>query len=199
MNICVILFIIIIIGIIVFLCRNVIKKFSDIFSATGVESTTDGFAYNVQEHLHCPSCASDVLAEIHRRNTHLIQHLNRNFPNDPRVQRLVRNYHRQNIYEGIPDGGTTTSYTLNKGEKLVFCLRSSKNPTKIHEVNLLMYVSIHELSHIASESYGHNAEFRRNFSWLLRNAVNIGIWNYQNYGMVSKEYCGIKIDRTHYF
>jgi len=195
----VLLFIIIIISAFVYIFRNILSGLLDIISTKSIKSNYDGFAYNVQENLHCPSCASEILSKIHQRNIYLINYLKLNFPDDPRTKLLIAKYHRDNIYEGTPDNGNNTSYTLNKGEKLVFCLRSNENPSKIHELNLLMYVSIHELSHIASKSYGHNAEFRRNFSWLLKHSVDIGIWNYINYGLINKEYCGIKIDRTHYF
>jgi hypothetical protein len=50
---------------------------------------------------------------------------------------------------------------------------------------------------LISSSYGHNAEFKKNFSWLLKEAMRIGIWNYENYGINEQEYCGIIINRTH--
>jgi len=44
-----------------------------------------------------------------------------------------------------------TSYSVNKGEKLVFCIRSRKYPNidEFHDMNLLMYVVLHEMSHVA--------------------------------------------------
>ena len=39
-----------------------------------------------------------------------------------------------------------------------------------------MFVAIHELAHIASETIGHNDEFWNNFKFLLDNAVEIKIY-----------------------
>ena len=60
-----------------------------------------------------------------------------------------------------------TSYSLNKGEKIVFCLRSEETK-QLHDINIIMFVAIHELAHVMSVTIGHNEEFYTNFRFLLQ-------------------------------
>jgi len=85
-----------------------------------------------------------------------------------------------------------TSYTVNKGEKIVVCLRQRNN--NFVEINTLMYVIIHELAHICDlTSQQHDEKFWNNFEWLLEHAVNIGIYNYVDYSKDQEPYCGMNI------
>ena len=53
------------------------------------------------------------------------------------------------------------TYVVNKGEKMVICTRSSKNDKNIHDKNLLIFVVIHELTHMLFDKItGHNGEFK---------------------------------------
>ena len=45
------------------------------------------------------------------------------------------------IFSESTDNSKFTSYSINKGEEIVFCLRSSKNG-ELHDINELMYVAI---------------------------------------------------------
>ena len=69
----------------------------------------------------------------------------------------------------------------------------SKDDKKIHDKNLIMFVIIHELAHLASDTYGHNEEFMRNFRFLLQNALDMGYYQYINFMRSPKEYCGMQI------
>ena len=85
-----------------------------------------------------------------------------------------------------------TSYSVNKGEKLVFCLRHRDGPNKgiLQDLNTLMFVALHEMSHLASKSYHHTPEFNDNFKFLMREAIHCGV--YQKIKL-PKKYCGITI------
>lgn len=166
------------------------------FNTVEVKSSLDGNEYNVQEDLHCPKCAADLLAKVNQNTKRLIKLLD---PKDPRTQRIKNRYNPENVFEGRPNGGSDTSYSLNKGQKIVYCLRSARNADKLHDLNLVQYVAIHELGHLASTGWGHGPEFRTNFSWLLREANKHGIWRYENYRRYPKEYCGIMINSVHPF
>jgi hypothetical protein len=85
-----------------------------------------------------------------------------------------------------------TSYSVNKGEKIVFCLRS-KNNKKIHDFNLLMYIVIHEISHVACPEEGHTPLFNKIFAFLCQIAIDIKIYKKINFFSDSKEYCGMEI------
>lgn len=84
-----------------------------------------------------------------------------------------------------------TSYTINKNE-LVFCVKS-KQTGQIHDMNLLMYVVLHELSHIACPEYGHTELFKKIFHYILTQAEECGIYKQINFYLNPQEYCGMNI------
>ena len=72
------------------------------------------------------------------------------------------NPNRTKIYETSLTSNYT-SYSINKGEELSFCLRS-KSTGKLHDINLLMYVAVHELAHTACPETGHTPLFNKIFT-----------------------------------
>ena len=95
----------------------------------------------------------------------LIDYLQKNidqFPeNASSIKDLVRRTRKIYIME-TPKDEKFTSYTINKGEKIVFCLRS-KVLHNIHDINTISYVCIHELSHVMCSEYGHTPLFKEIF------------------------------------
>jgi hypothetical protein len=85
-----------------------------------------------------------------------------------------------------------TSYSINKGEELVFCLRS-KIDNKLHDINDIMYVAVHEIAHIGCPEIGHTPLFKKINKFLLERAVNKGLYTFENYRKTQKEYCGITL------
>jgi predicted metal-dependent hydrolase len=93
-----------------------------------------------------------------------------------------------------------TAYSENKGKKLAFCLNKEKhNNNHLIDENTLMFVALHELSHIATESIGHNKEFWDNFKFLLKEAQDAGLYNMVDYSKENTEYCGMTITDNPYF
>jgi len=107
------------------------------------------------------------------------------------IKRLVSNYNPNSLSENVPNSAYT-SYSENKGQKIVFCLRS-KRTDKLVDINTMMFVGLHELAHLMTHSIGHKPEFWENFRILLRIAIRIGIYNCIDYNIESKDYCGTKI------
>ena len=83
-----------------------------------------------------------------------------------------------------------TSYSINKGEELVFCLRS-KQTNQLHDLNDILYVAIHEIAHIGCPEIGHTPLFKKINLFLLEKAINYNLYNYENYRKNNKEYCGL--------
>ena len=105
--------------------------------------------------------AANTMATIVKNMTKLINHLQTNINNFPQNMNYIKNLisRTKKIYiMETPKDDKFTSYTINKGEKIVFCLRS-KLFHAIHDINTIMYVVIHELSHIACPEYGHTKLF----------------------------------------
>ena len=101
------------------------------------------------------------------------------------------NNERSLIYENDPNS-KLTSFSVNKGEELAFCLKS-KNTGEIHQLNLVMYVALHEMAHIACPEIGHGDLFKKIFKFLIKIAIDIGIYNLDNYEKNPVEYCGMML------
>lgn len=158
-----------------------------------VQSDVDKLEYYVQSDYMDKNDAANMIAELNNIVLHFIKYLKHKHPNDPRIMRLASRYNPNKIMEGNPiNNKDSTSYSIAKGKKVVFCVRS-KNTKKIHDKNLLLFVVIHELSHIMSISYGHNTEFMNNFKFLLNEAINAGIYKKENYFTDPREYCGMQV------
>ena len=52
---------------------------------------------------------------------------------------MVNNFNPNNISESTKDN-KYTSYSVNKGEKIVFCLRSRDEKNKLVDINIMMFV-----------------------------------------------------------
>jgi predicted SprT family Zn-dependent metalloprotease len=119
------------------------------------------------------------------------------FATDPTAKLLVERYNPQSIMENSmtsPD----TSYSENKGEKIVLCLRDKLNPPgyPLVDENTVMFVVLHEMAHLmtASLSTGkHTPEFWANFRRLLQDAAQMGIYQPVNYSHSPVSYCGMEI------
>jgi len=107
-----------------------------------------------------------------------IEQLNKNF-----------NEYRTKIYETNPNSNLT-SYSVNKGEELSICLKS-KNTGKLHDINLLMYVVIHEMAHFACPEIGHGDLFQKIFKKFLEVSIKINIYKLEDYSDKPVEYCGM--------
>lgn len=88
-----------------------------------------------------------------------------------------------------------TSYSIKKGQKLVFCLRSKKT-NKIHDINELLYVAIHEIAHIGCPEYGHTDLFKKINQYMLTKAIKYKLYKYVDYYNEPREYCGINLTST---
>jgi hypothetical protein len=116
------------------------------------------------------------------------------------ASRMINNYNPDTIFENDPDDGKDTSFVVNKGDKFGICLRQKVlNNGKIHDMNTLKFVILHELSHLGCISYGHNYEFWAFFKFNLINAHNAGIYTPINYQQNPINYCGLHVKFSPYY
>lgn len=159
-----------------------------------VVSTFDNKSYLVQS-LPDKQQAADLLAQIAEKLSALSRHLEKTAPDDPRTKSIVMNFKPEKISEGT-DREDYTSYAVNKGESIVFCLRQKDATKTLLDLNTMMFVALHELTHIGTESVGHTPEFWDNFRWVLHHSINIGIYAQQDFKTKPKKYCGIMIESS---
>lgn len=88
-----------------------------------------------------------------------------------------------------------TSYSINKGEQLVFCLRSKYN-NSLHDLNLLMYVVLHELSHVGCPEYGHGPLFKKIFAFFAECGMKCDVYKKIDFNKKPEEYCGLIISES---
>jgi hypothetical protein len=170
---------------------------SDFFNLKCVIATKDGKTYCVRDTPNLKKSAN-LLASASNRMNKLVKYVYSKYPNQEEIQRLYKNFNPNKIMETLPTS-EYTAYSENKGKKLAFCLRKNKEQYKLIDINTLTFVAIHELSHLMTKSIGHEDEFWNNFKFLLKCAVEIGIYNPVDYSNQPQSYCGMEIDDNPYY
>ena len=136
--------------------------------------------------------AADLLAETTVNMKILVTHMIKTFPDRDNIKRLQANFNPKVIVETLPTS-EFTAYSENKGEKLAFCVTTTKKGNKLIDKNTLMFVAMHELAHCMTLSIGHKPEFWQNFKFLIKNAAKINIYTPINYKKDPQQYCGMSI------
>jgi hypothetical protein len=162
-----------------------------------VNSSIDRKEYLVRN-LEDKEEAANLLAMISQNLLKLCNHLKSKYPTKKCVVQILGRFDPNNISEGSHDTKYST-YTLNKGEKIVYCLRHRDGSNQLHDLNTLMFVGIHEMAHISSETYGHNDEFKENFIFLLKEAISIGVYKNVDYRDNPIHYCGMTLNSNPLF
>ena len=171
---------------------------SDIFQLKCIISDVDGKKYCVRERNKIKG-ATNLLASTTQNMSKLVEHLHKKYPEMENVNLLHKKYNPRKIMEILPTS-EYTAYSENKGEKIAFCLgKDKKDLDSLIDKNTLMFVALHELSHVASKSIGHTKEFWDNFKFILQEAEKIGIYTPVDYKKNKTNYCGMKIKDNPYF
>ena len=156
-----------------------------------IKSDIDNKEYLVRN-LNDKTDAANLMANVKKKLDLLSNYLEKNYNKDDRTHRLLNKFNSNNITEASKNN-KYTSYSVNKGEKIVLCLRSRDDNESLVDLNTLMFVTLHEISHIITVSIGHTDEFWKNFKHILKVSSQIGIYNNIDYSKFPKKYCGITI------
>jgi predicted metal-dependent hydrolase len=156
-----------------------------------VKSNIDNNEYLVRN-LKDKDQAADILAKLRMKLEKLCEIMKEKYPTDESVVRMNERFNSNNISES-GKSNQYTSYSVNKGEKIVFCIRQKDEEESLVDENTLTFVSIHELAHIMTKSVGHTQEFWDNFKRLLKVSVESELYKNEDYSKNPKEYCGIKV------
>ena len=180
-----IIFIIVVITTLMILFLYYEHQYSEL---TKIKSTIDNREYLVRNR-DDKQAAADILATIVKNINILISYSKENKV----FTRLIKKYNMDNISESL-SSSKYTSYSVNKGEKIVFCIRH-KDQSFVN-LNTLMFVAIHEMAHLESKTIGHNKEFWDNMTEMLKVSIKLGIYQYQDYKVEPVKYCGITVTAT---
>ena len=184
--------------VLIFIALMYFRNFEE-FQLKCIVSDVNGKKYCVRERSKIKE-ASDLLAKTTEKMKRLVEYVNTNHSEREEVQRLVKNFNPKKIKEILPTS-EYTAYSENKGEKIAFCLSSEnkKDLDNLIDENTLMFVAIHEMSHVATKSIGHTQEFWTNFKFLLQQANEIQIYTPIDYKKNNQEYCGMDIKDNPFF
>ena len=153
-------------------------------------SEMDGKPHRVQCDYEDKETASNLLSVLNSTAEKLIQHLSSKYKDKKNdrgdmTRNLIRRYRgADRLVETNPNNRLMdTAFTLDKGYLVSMCLRTSKdkNLSKFHEQNLLKFVFIHELTHIAANVQNHPPRFWEAFRWILTEASDIGLYVPKDY------------------
>ena len=179
-----------------YICLKIYQE-SDVFNLKCIVSGVDGKKYCVRERSKL-ELAADRLATVNTKMGKLVDHCFKTYPDRENIQRLKKGYNPKKIMETLPTS-EFTAFSQNKGEKMAFCLNTEKEGNQLIDPNTLMFVALHELSHIATKSIGHKDEFWQNFKFLLGEASKIGIYKQVDYKKKPARYCGTDINDNPYY
>lgn len=158
-----------------------------------VKSSVNGKTYSVQN-LPDKEEAANKMATLHTKIETLINFY-KDDPatmGDPRVKVMVERFNPNNMAENSLDDDST-SYSENKGEKIIVCLRDKTPGYPFVDDNTITFVILHEMAHLMSTTIGHNPEFWANFRRILQDAIKCGIYREVNYTKNPTPYCGMTI------
>ena len=137
------------------------------------------------------------------------------------VRNLLRRYNPDNLAENSPHDVTgDSSYCLDKGAVIALCLRQrradAKKPLgaigaiggaisgaingtdytvvdKLHDIDTLLFVTLHELAHTAIDDVDHPPKFWSTFKFLLDEARIGGMYQSPNFAARPINYCGVHV------
>jgi hypothetical protein len=138
--------------------------------------------------------AANRLARVRAKLLLLRKHFEQSHKEKPFVSQILRNFDfsAARFTESTPDA-QYTSYSVNKGEKIFMCLRQRNEKEELVQENVVVFVALHEMSHVGTASTGHTPEFWNNFAWVLKQAEHIKIYQYTDFAAHPVEYCGVHI------
>ena len=118
----------------------------------------------------------------------IVLYVKEKYPNKSITKSLVKRYDETTKLSELIDTEDNVAYSKNKGEEIAICLED-KNIDK----NTMMFVCIHELSHIGTNEIGHTRNFWKNMKFLLECAVKLNIYVQQDYSKNPVTFCDYKI------
>lgn len=177
------------------LYKFVLSEFDELVP---VKSHIDNREYYVQN-LPDKKEASDNLAKLRSTLIKIVDYMSKKHPEKEEIKFLSKNFNPDKIIEN-PSNSKYTSYSINKGRKIVFCIRQREDNNDFVDFNTLVFVGIHELAHLMTSSVGHGEDFWNNMKFLLKEVIDspLNVIKYHDYSKSPVKYCGTTITDSPY-
>lgn len=189
------------------------KKISEYFTMSRVKSTVDDNDYLVIKSYSDKEQAANLIASVNIFTINFIKTLKDKYLTQDYVENdtvsydeyikgkeitiiLLERYKPESLQENEPESPDKTSYTTNKGEVISLCLREKlSGMNKFHDLDVLKFVLLHELSHIITPEFNHSVNFWTNFRFLLDFCNKYGLYTAPTYDETANKvnYCGLEI------
>lgn len=172
------------------------ESFFDFFKQSEPKKSNISVKYNGKTWIVQQPDSTQMLEQLITRINKLIDNIKDNPEHTYSLKRL-KYWDNTFVFENIKESwkNDSTSYSINKGEELVFCIRDKIN-NSIHDINTLMFVAIHELAHIITDELQHTQKFWNNMKSLLKRAELLGLYQNVDYSINPVEYCGMTINSS---
>lgn len=173
-----------------------------------VQSKVDNQNYilrnNFENYLELEKNA-DTLAQINQNVLKLINYMENKYTKNNDldklyfVRQLKKRYNPSTTLSEAAIDVRYTTYTIDK-QDIHVCLRTRNDKKELYDMDILMYVLIHELAHMANYSkdgqpiLGHGPQFVKIFKFFVKDAIETGVYAYTDYTKKPKEYCGMVIN-----
>jgi hypothetical protein len=163
-----------------------------------IVSSVDGERYCVRDRARLQESV-DLLAKVTTAIELFVRDLYDKYPRDPDVKRLFHGYDKEVVSEILPNS-MYEAVTTNKGEEIEFCLLESKKSNEdLIDEHTLMFVALHEITHIMCEQEDHPPLFWKQFAFLLTEAKEMGYHEPRDYAKHPVQYCDRKITDSPFF
>jgi len=113
------------------------------------------------------------------------------------IDRLLHKYDPDILEENDPKNPFEhKTYTTNF-RTITMCIR--KKNGEFYDFKTLLFVFMHELSHIGSLEREHNPEFWRTFKFMLTASYELGLYDPVDYSQKVIEYCDIPVNHSPFY
>lgn len=196
--------------IILLLILNSFNNKYESFKSEPVVSSYDNRQYKVLSNFLDRDIAANNLALLHEFIIKYLNYVKKKFiikksgtiHQEKFFSRILKNYRPEAVFENDPEPGEETSYVTDKGSEFAICLRKKENDDigQLHELSILKFVMLHELTHLGCISYGHNEEFWTSFKMVLDEAVKSELYIPHDYSKPKNiiNYCGLIVKHNPY-
>lgn len=148
-----------------------------------VHSQLTGKRYRVRN-VPGSKLVADRLASLEQRLRKFLNEAETFAPGDHRLKNIRERWN--GTLAEISDDADV-AYSLGK-DAISLCVRAKDG--SLESENTAMYILLHELAHVATDSYGHKPEFWSNMRFLLELAEATETYTYQDFDAMAVTYCG---------